>query len=97
MTENERKRIEEDADRYGFQIPYDGSSEFYDRSAIKAYIAGATAERNLMESELKQARNAVIDECIEKIKTGFGTIVDYNLKPVKAEIFEDLESLKFKQ
>lgn len=40
------ERINDEGDKYGFQVPYDGTSEFYDRSAVKAYIAGAKSERN---------------------------------------------------
>lgn len=61
MTPTERERIVEEAEKYGFQVPYDGSSEFYDRSAVKAYIAGATSEHD-------KARNQAIDDCIDMLK-----------------------------
>ena len=65
MTENERKRIEDEAEAYADSIDRRGCAFW--QGLYRGYIAHATHERNLMESELKQAMNAVIDECLLKL------------------------------
>ncbi len=45
------ERIYTQADDYGFRVPYDGTNKFYDDSAVKGYIAGATLERNIAIDE----------------------------------------------
>lgn len=35
--------INNELEKYGFQVPYDGSNNFYDEDAIKHYKAGATS------------------------------------------------------
>lgn len=40
------ERIEDEADKYGFRVPYDGTQKLYDDSAVEGYLAGAKYERN---------------------------------------------------
>lgn len=37
------EKIHEEADKYAFVVPYDGSNKFYNDDKLYAYIAGATA------------------------------------------------------
>ena len=39
--EPKQETLEEAADNYGFQVPYNGTNEFYDISKINSFIAGA--------------------------------------------------------
>lgn len=43
--------IEAESDKYGFRVPYDGSNNFYDKLAIKAFIDGAKWMREKMMGE----------------------------------------------
>lgn len=55
----------------------------YPQMSVEGYIAGAKSERN-----------KAIDEAIEILRSGFGTLVDYNMQPVKSEIIEELNKLR---
>lgn len=39
-------RIKIAADNYAFQVPFDGTKEFYNKDLLEGYKAGATAEAN---------------------------------------------------
>jgi len=56
----EEETLEEAADKYGFRVPYDGSNDFYDKEAIKHFIAGAKwqQERSYSEEDLLGAFEA---------------------------------------
>lgn len=49
------KQINDEADKYGFVVPYDGSNKFYDDGRVNGYIAGATewAQWKVKYDELK--------------------------------------------
>lgn len=67
------KRIEEEADNYGFRVPYNGTNDFYDDSAVKGYFDGAKSERN-----------KVVDEMLRKLDAGYKDYVWY--KHLRVEI-----------
>ena len=45
------EEIEAESDKYGFRVPYDGSNNFYDKLAIKAFIDGAKWMREKMKGK----------------------------------------------
>jgi hypothetical protein len=56
-------RINAEAEKYGFVVPYDGSNKFYNDDKVKGYKAGATewagkAEEQI-EAALHEERNAI--------------------------------------
>lgn len=38
---NSKQSIEEAAEKYGFQIPYDGTNDFYNKDKVNGFIEGA--------------------------------------------------------
>ena len=52
MTPEIKKKIEDEADKYGFVVPYDGSNNFYKPNAVEGFIAGAEWWHSLMQEEV---------------------------------------------
>jgi hypothetical protein len=50
-------RINAEADKYGFVVPYNGSKSFYIEDKVKGYLAGATEWAGKAETELIPALN----------------------------------------
>ncbi len=46
-----KETLEEAADNYGFQVPYNGTNDFYDMTKVKYFIAGAKWQQERMYSE----------------------------------------------
>jgi len=69
VEEPKQETLEEAADKYGFRVPYDGSNDFYDKEAIKHFIAGAKwqAERMYSEEDLREAFKAGEDSKEDEI------------------------------
>jgi hypothetical protein len=42
LPQETRDRINTEAEKYGFVVPYDGSNKFYNEDKVKGYQAGAT-------------------------------------------------------
>ena len=51
IPEEFEKAMHDEVDRYAFQVPYDGSNQFYDEKAIKDFIAGAEWAYRLLSSQ----------------------------------------------
>src|SRR5690349_3025089 len=49
----------EESDKYGFQVPYNGSKEFYDGNAIEHFKTGADAAFNLLSKEIEDLKQEV--------------------------------------
>ena len=48
------ERIDKEADDFGFQVPYNGTNDFYNMDKVNSYKAGATAEATRHEQERKE-------------------------------------------
>jgi hypothetical protein len=83
LSEQDRQRIEEEAKKYGSGLLHDGN-KYYLPSVEDGYIAGATAERLLAESEKEEFRR-IADEMAEGFK-GIERSCD-NLNPTHEDIW----------
>ena len=62
------KMIEQEADKYGFQVPFDGTNKFYNDDLVKGFMDGATyAYKTFAEPLVKR---------IEELESGLKQI-DY--------------------
>lgn len=58
LSKETQERIGKDADKYAFQVPFDGTNDFYDDKLHKGYIDGAISEAT---------RAQILEEALEKI------------------------------
>jgi len=89
MTEDQKQRIEEEADLHGFVVPYDGSNNFYRPNAVESYTAGATHERELANIELSE-KDATIksqQETIEELREWKRQQIEVSIKWDKVDAF----------
>lgn len=87
MTPNDKlpeeitDQINNEADKYGFVVPYDGSNKFYNDDNVKGYQAGATAwapwkvkyneAKKLLDEVFRKHESGLLPDrfIYEKIKT----------------------------
>lgn len=60
------KQINEQADKFGFVVPYDGSNKFYNDDKVEGYKAGATAYATQLHQ--LQQENAKLRRQNDKLK-----------------------------
>lgn len=56
MTEEIKSKIDDQADKYGFQVPYNGTNDFYNEDKVKGFQDGATFGYQLAEQEINEWR-----------------------------------------
>src|SRR5688572_24289755 len=61
IPQDVRERIEKEAEKCAFRVPYDGSNNFYDDSAYKGYIAGAESEHLRSAERISELEKALRD------------------------------------
>jgi len=62
LPQQTKDRINKDADKYAFHVPYNGTNEFYNKDLLKGYKAGATAE-----ATRALGREKVLVEALEEV------------------------------
>jgi len=59
MTPEIKSKIDEKSDEYGFQIPYNGTDEFYNKDKVVGFQSGATFGYSLAEGEIERLKGLI--------------------------------------
>ena len=59
IPDDVKKQIDDKADKYGFQVPFDGTNKFYNDDKVKGFQDGATFGYSLAASQLEDKEKEI--------------------------------------